>query len=188
MDDLIPLLLFLSPLHPGFFLLSFICRMYFYRKRKILDQFTCGIILSQTIHLCNIPDGIAMCTTSKAVISGVDLHAGMLIIMEWAASHPVSADLQTIVFGHLSGCQVFLYFLKNRQNHALLSEKMVLTSGRAFVIINLRDLSKTKARPFLSVMNVLAFCRDIYFSNGSSLTRNRILFIFRIIRPPSFHP
>jgi hypothetical protein len=56
-----------------------------------------------------------------------------------------------------------LISLKIGTKIALLSEKMVLTSGRAFVIINLRDLSKTKARPFLSVMNVLAFAGAFIF-------------------------
>ena len=59
-----------------------------------------------------------MSTASEAVISAVNLHAWMFIIMKRTARHPVPSNLKTVVFGNLSGCYMVFNVLKNLKDYS----------------------------------------------------------------------
>ena len=91
---------------------------------EILCQLLCRLEAAQTKEPCHKVDHIAGGPAAEAVkILLIQLHAGMPVIVEWAAAHPTAIDLQAVMLRCIPHMNRLLHQLKQRHFRSLPSEK-----------------------------------------------------------------
>ena len=80
---------------------------------KIRGKLHSRLLLSGPKELCRKIDYIAIRAAAEAVIPLIQLQARRVVIMERAARHPVSSNLQPVKFCRLSCGYFAFYCLKN---------------------------------------------------------------------------
>ena len=77
-------------------------------QAKVLCQFLRRFFWGEVKELCGKVDHIPICTASKAVVTLVYLHAGVLIIVKWTAGHASSTDFYPVKLCRFSGADRLL--------------------------------------------------------------------------------
>ena len=81
-------------------------------KPEVTRQLCGGFLFPQPVQGSYKINHIPICTTSEAVETLVQLHAGGLIVVERAASHPVPTYMDSIMLRSLSCCDGLLHSFK----------------------------------------------------------------------------
>ena len=82
------------------------------RKSKICDQLLCRLELGYAKQSGSKIYDVSFCSAGKTIVVLVNLHTGMVIIMEGAACHLIPVDLDPVLFHRLQGCNIRFNFLK----------------------------------------------------------------------------
>ena len=85
----------------------------FRRDAKISGKFFCGVFEVDAEQPCGKVDDITAGSAAEAEeLVFIQLHAGVHVLVKWAAGHAVSAHCQPVVFGSLCQGDSCLYTFK----------------------------------------------------------------------------
>ena len=107
-------------------------------QAKVLCQFLRRLFWGEVKEFCGKVDHIPICTASKAVVTLVYLHTGVLIIVKWTAGHASSTDFYPVKLCRFSGADRLLDRFKYILCH------VPLTAGlfhRGLVSVGFRTLT-----------------------------------------------
>ena len=95
--------------------LAHFARAILIRNSKILCQQSCRLLAADPAKPGNEVNHVPGGTAAKAVKPAIQLHAGRIIVMEWAAAHPVPFHPDAVSLRSLSGGHRLLDGFKDAQ-------------------------------------------------------------------------